>query len=269
MGHSPATVVHVGTPAPMFRRIGLDIEDPEALQVAPGPDSAVGVYFSPGDPAGQGRNYTVRRHRGARVEIDVFVQSDGPGATWARTAREGQRVGLDHARSWYRPPVSARWQLLVCDVAGLPAAARILEEISPDTSAVVVAEVLDEAHLECLRVRGDVTVVSSVGTGNGAGPSRLAAMVQGLTLPPDFGYCWFGGEAAQSRTIRSHLRGRGWTIDQTDITGYWRWNSKEWDARYALVADTLFADYQRAVAAGRGEKAAAEEFDEALEREGL
>ncbi|WP_231992214.1 siderophore-interacting protein [Mycobacterium sp. ACS4331] len=253
----------------MFRRIGLLIEDPESLGVAPAPDSAVGVYFSPGDPMGQGRTYTVRRQLGSRIEIDVLVHSEGPGATWARTAREGQRVELDHARSWYRTPASAGWQLLVCDLSGLPAAARILEQISPGTPVVVVAEVLDDAHLDSLMVGSDVTVVSSVGTGNGTGPSRLAAMVQDLQLPQDAGYCWFGGEAAQSRTVRTHLRARGWTIDQTDIAGYWRWNSKDWDVRYALVADRLFADYQRAVAAGRGEKVAAEEFDEALEREGL
>ena len=61
----------------------------------------------------------------------------------------------------------------------------------------------------------------------------------------------------------------GWTIDQLDVTGYWRFDSETWDAKYALVADDVEAVYARALADGKGDKVADEEYDEALERAGL
>jgi hypothetical protein len=69
--------------------------------------------------------------------------------------------------------------------------------------------------------------------------------------------------------VRKHLRGLGWTVDQYDIVGYWRAGSEDWDARFALVQDDMVAVYTRALAAGKGDKLASEEFDEALEQAGL
>jgi hypothetical protein len=117
--------------------------------------------------------------------------------------------------------------------------------------------------------RPGTTVVPSIGTGNGDAPSQLAQLVRELTLPDGRGYCWFAGEAAESRTVRNYFRGRGWTIDQLDITGYWRFDSETWDAKFALVEDNVLPVYERALADGKGDKAASEEFDEALERIGL
>lgn len=94
-------------------------------------------------------------------------------------------------------------------------------------------------------------------------------MVRDLTLPDGRGYCWFAGEAGESRAVRKYLRGLGWTIDQYDITGYWRSDSETWDARFAEFQDDVLAVYTRALADGKGDKAALEEFDEACERIGL
>jgi NADPH-dependent ferric siderophore reductase len=264
MSFSPADVVAVDAPAPGFRRISLRIEDPGALNIPPEPDAAVGVYFGAGD---QGRTYSVRHHAGDRIDVDAVVHTHGPGTEWARTAVPGDRVGLDHARAWYRPPAEAAWQLLVCDLAGLPATARILE--TTEIPSLVVAEVLDRRHLDLLPAGPGRTLTPSVGTGNGRCPSRLADTVAALPLPAGPGYCWFGGEAAEARAVRKHLRALGWTLEQTDIMGYWRSDSEQWDARYSALADDLFAVYQDALAAGCGDKAAAEAFDEALERRGL
>ncbi|MDT5126419.1 MAG: hypothetical protein QOH54_2063 [Mycobacterium sp.] len=115
----------------------------------------------------------------------------------------------------------------------------------------------------------DVTIVESIGTGNGHAPSRLAQLVRQLTLPDGRGYCWFAGEAAESRAVRKHFRGRGWTVEQLDITGYWPFDSETWDAKFALVENDVVAVWERALADGKGEKVADEEFDEALERAGL
>jgi NADPH-dependent ferric siderophore reductase len=292
MSFSYATVIETIQLTPRLRRITLKVDDPEVLQVKSGGDSAVGVYFPLVAPDGQrtapptvtgadggryvdpesgseGRNYTVRAHDGDRIDLDVILHARGPGTTWASSTGPGDRVGLDHARSWYRPEPSSDWQLLVTDLSGLPAAARIISELPGGVPVTVIVEVADPDDLEYLPPHPDVTVVSSVGTGNGHAPSRLAHLVRELTLPEGRGYCWFAAEAAESRAVRKHFRGNGWTIEQLDVTGYWRFDSETWDAKFALVADDVVAVWERALADGKGERVADEEFDEALERAGL
>jgi NADPH-dependent ferric siderophore reductase len=292
MSFSYATVIETIQLTPRLRRITLKVDDPEVLQVKSGGDSAVGVYFPIVEPDGQrtppptvtgadggryvdpesgseGRNYTVRAHDGDRIDLDVILHARGPGTTWARATGPGDRVGLDHARSWYRPEPSSDWQLLVTDLSGLPAAARIISELPGGVPVTVIVEVADPEDLEYLPPHPDVTVVSSVGTGNGHAPSRLAHLVREQTPADGRGYCWFAAEAAESRAVRKHFRGNGWTIEQLDVTGYWRFDSETWDAKFALVADDVVAVWERALADGKGERVADEEFDEALERAGL
>ncbi|MBB5160698.1 siderophore-interacting protein [Mycobacterium sp. AZCC_0083] len=292
MSFSYATVIETIQLTPRLRRITLKVDDPELLEVKPGGDSAVGVYFPIVGPDGErtgpptvtgadggryvdpesgseGRNYTVRTHDGDRIDLDVILHARGPGTAWASSTGPGDRVGLDHARSWYRPEPASDWQLLVTDLSGLPAAARIISELPGGVPVTVVVEAADPEDLEYLPTHPDVTVVSSVGTGNGHAPSRLARLVRELTLPEGRGYCWFAAEAAESRAVRKYFRGNGWTVEQLDVTGYWRFDSETWDAKFALVQDDVVAVWERALADGKGERVADEEFDEALERAGL
>ncbi|MET0898897.1 MAG: siderophore-interacting protein [Mycobacterium sp.] len=286
MTFSYATVLETIRLSPRMIRIVLQVEDPAALAVKPAGDSAVGVYFPVSDRDAvdedtvdqdtvdqdtepEGRNYSVRAQDGARIDLDIVLHARGPGTEWAVSTKPGDRVGLDHARSWYRPPVGADWQLLVTDLSGLPACARVIEELPDDVPAIVLAEVVDDDDLAYLPTRANVTVIPTVGTGNGYASSRLAELTRDVDLPAGHGYCWFAGEAAESRTVRKHFRGLGWTVDQLDITGYWRFDSEKWDQEFALVADDLVAVYEKALADGKGDKVASEEFDEALERAGL
>jgi NADPH-dependent ferric siderophore reductase len=263
--------------SPHLRRIVVRIGDAAALDVKPAADSAVGVYFpvtSPDgtshiDPDAEGRNYSVRHHTGDLITLDVFLHAHGVGTSWAAAARPGDRVGLDHARSWYRPPPGTDWLLLVADLAGLPATARIIEDSAEHIPVTAIVEVADSGDLNYLPARTGVAVIPTVGTGNGHAPSRLAEFVGRHRLPAGRGYCWFAGEAAESRVVRKYFRGLGWTIDQLDITGYWRFDSETWDARFAAVEDEVVAVYSQAIADGKGDKVASEEFDEALERVGL
>jgi NADPH-dependent ferric siderophore reductase len=267
MSYSPASVIATLQLSSRLRRISLRVDKPESLAIPAGGDCAVGVYFDPAC-AGHGRTYSVRHHNGDRVDLDIVLHTGGLGSTWAHNAEVGDRVGLDHARAWYRPPSGTAWQLLVADLSGLPAAARIVEEAPGSVSTTVIVEAADHHDLDYLAARPGVTVIPSLGTGNGVAPSRLAELVRQIGMPAD-GYCWFGGEAAASRQVRKYLRGRGWTIAQYDITGYWRCDSEAWDAKFALVGDQAAAVYQRAIAAGKGDKLAAEEFDDALDLLGL
>ncbi len=274
MSHSYASVVDTRTLTGRLRRIVLHVDDPDALAVRPDADSAVGVYFSPGDhPDGEGRNYSVRHQDGALLTVDIALHREGPGSSWAKTATPGHRVILDHARAWYHPPAAARWQLLVTDLSGLPAAARIIEELPSVTGnvegAIVIAEVPTADDLAYLPRREGVTVLPYLGTGNGLGPSVLADAVRAVSMPPGRGYCWFAGEAAESRAVRKYLRSLGWQRDDYDITGYWRVDSERWDARFEEAGDEALIVYERALAAGKDEKVAFEEFDEVCERIGL
>ncbi|CAN5322585.1 siderophore-interacting protein [soil metagenome] len=272
MSFSHATVVETVQLSSRLVRIVLKIEDPGALDVKAAGDSAVGVYFpdaGTGDAEPEGRNYSVRAQRGDCIDLDVVLHARGPGTVWAAGAKPGDRVGLDHARSWYRPPAGTDWQLIVTDLSGLPATARIIEQLPDDMPAVVIVEVADDADLDYLPSRPNVTVIATVGSGNGYAPSRLAELTRDAQLSAGRGYCWFAGEAAESRTVRKYLRSLGWTIDQFDITGYWRCDSESWDEKFALVQDDVLAVYEKALADGKGDKVASEEFDEALERVGL
>jgi NADPH-dependent ferric siderophore reductase len=275
MSFARATLVEARVVGDRLRRLLLDVPQISDLDVPDVPDAAVGVYFPTdggrhtADLESEGRNYSVRYRENRRLTVDVVLHAHGPGTDWARRVEPGDSVLLSHARSWYRPEPTADWQLLVADLSGLPALARIIEESSTRTTLLAIAEVLDEDELDYLPTRGNVTVLPLVGTGNGVGPSRLAAAVAEVSTPPGRGYCWFAGEAAESRAVRKHLRAAGWTRDQLDAVGYWRAGSEEWNRRFEAVGTDLVSVYTRAIEEGRGEKAASEEFDEALERAGL
>ena len=273
MSFSYASVVETTQLSSRLKRIVLNVDDPVSLDVKNAADSAVGVYFpvegAVDAESQEGRNYSVRHHDGARLTLDIVLHARGPGTEWASGTGPGDRVGLDHARSWYRPEPEAQWQLLVSDLSGLPAVARIVEELSDDTTAILIIEVASPEDLDYLPTPANVSIVPSIGTGNGVAPSTLARTVENLDLPSGRGYCWFAGEAAESRTVRKHVRRLGWTIDQYDITGYWRYDSEAWDARFAERQDDVLPVYERALTEGKGDKIAFEEFDEACERIGL
>jgi NADPH-dependent ferric siderophore reductase len=179
-------------------------------------------------------------------------------------------VRLDHGRGWYQPEATATWQLLIADLSGLPALARIIEGLPAGADASVIVEVAEQSDLTYLPARHGVSVAATVGTGNGDAPSRLAQMVRAHVHGDGRGYCWFAGEAQATREVRKHLRSdRGWEADQYDIVGYWRFDSEAWDRKYAEVSDEMAAVYARALADGKDEKTASQEYDLALERAGL
>jgi NADPH-dependent ferric siderophore reductase len=264
---SVAEVTGIG---PRMRRVVFDVPHLAELNLPGAGDEALGIYFSA--DTDEGRNYSVRR-RGPephQVTCDFVLHQRGIASDWARRVETGEQVVLDHARSWYRPEPTTRWQLLIADLSGLPALARILDELPDDADVSVIVEVAEEADLDYLPQRSDVSVVTSIGTGNGQAPSRLTELASAYAHPEGRGYCWFAGEAQATREVRKHLRSdHGWVADQYDIVGYWRFDSETWDRRYEAVSDEMEAVYERALADGKGDKLASEEYDEALESVGL
>lgn len=292
MGNVFGTVASVDDLGPRIRRIVFDVPRAADLHLPDRGDDAVGIYFpAPGSScpppmecrdgvwdyydhanAPDGRNYSVRRiGPGERqVTCDFVLHQRGVASDWARRASLGEQVLLAHGRGWYRPEAAADWQLLVADLSGLPALARILDELPDGTDAAVIVEVADESDLNYLPVGDGVTIAATVGSGNGFAPSRLAEMVREHAHRDGRGYCWFAGEAGATRAVRKHLRNdRGWAVAQYDIVGYWRFDSESWDRRYEEVSDEMEAVYAQALADGKDEKLASEAYDLALESAGL
>src|SRR4051794_41676026 len=81
------------------------------------------------------RSYTVRAWDPAvpRMLVDVVVHEGGMASAWAQGARAGDVIYVTEAMGWYRPPADSTWQLLVADLAGLPALARTVEELPAGT----------------------------------------------------------------------------------------------------------------------------------------
>lgn len=195
------------------------------------------------------------------------MHGEGIGTAWANQLSRGDTVVLAHANSWYRPPATADWQLLVADMAGLPALARILDD-PPPVATTVIVDVIGDVALDYLPLQRDVTLAPLFGTGHGG--SALTQRVAAHTGRAGRGYCWFAGEAGDARAVRKHLRREScWDFDQLDVMGYWRRNSADWAARYERIGADLFSAYARARGDGKGHKDAFEEYDEALERAGL
>ncbi|WP_439030124.1 siderophore-interacting protein [Gordonia terrae] len=291
MGYSRARVQHVADLTPNLRRVAFEVADLPGLGLPGAPDEAVGIYFPlPGqrsapdmacrdgvwayydaDPVPDGRNYSIRAadHAAGTMLVDFVIHAAGPATLWAQGAQPGDEVVMTHARSWYAPPAGTERLILAADLAGLPALARILDELPSTDGVTAVVEVPAPTELPYLPDRG-VELIPVIG-GNARTPSRLAETVRELPIPATGGYCWFAGEAAESRAVRKHLRGPDLRWDRRcyDVIGYWRVDSERWTRKYSEHGAELFAVYRQALADGKSEKQASEEFDEALERAGL
>jgi NADPH-dependent ferric siderophore reductase len=266
------TVVGAQPLSRRMQRVVIHAPEVDRLRLPGRPDAALGVYFGGrDDDIRLGRTYSVRDHDRSndRITVDVVLHGDAAGTRWATNAAPGDRVELAHAKSWFNPPRHADRHVFVADLAGLPALARVIEGCAGiDTSAIV--EVPDSDDLDYLPTRHGVRLITSIGTGNGDTESALARLVAQNRPAADSGYCWFAGEATEARKIRKLLRREyGWAAAQTDIVGYWRRDADAWSNRFAPHGPRMYSVYENAIADGKSEKLALEEFDDALERLGL
>ncbi|KQY54602.1 siderophore-interacting protein [Nocardioides sp. Root140] len=170
----------------------------------------------------QSRYYTVRSWDGVELVLDVVVHDVGLVTEWAMRDCTGETVTITEAKGSFAMPEESRWLYLVGDMTGLPAMARIVEELGPDVRAHVWAESperIDGYFPEALEKSGDLTWLEPPGPGQ----SNLAAFTESLPWPEGPGYFWMAGESAQMRAIRKHLmREVKLPSTQYDVMGYWR-----------------------------------------------
>jgi NADPH-dependent ferric siderophore reductase len=165
----------------------------------------------------QSRYYTVRSYDAGRLVLDVVLHEVGLVTEWVvRDDCVGSTVTVSEPKGSYAPPEGAQWQLLVGDLTGLPAIARIAETSGLPTR--IWAEVPDLLP-SYLPSTAEVTWLDSPGNGS----SRLAEVVESIDWPAGDGYFWMAGESAQMRAIRKHLmRERKLPATAYDVMGYWR-----------------------------------------------
>jgi NADPH-dependent ferric siderophore reductase len=196
--------------------LALDQADDPAFETTGIPDEWVGLVV-PGQF--QSRYYTVRSFAAGTLVLDVVLHDVGLVTEWVvREDCVGATVTITEPKGSFDPPADAAWLMLVGDVTGLPAMARIAETTALPTR--IWAEVGD-ALPGYLPETADVTWLEAP-----SGVSRLAETVEGLDWPEGDGYFWMAGESAQMRSIRKYLmRDRKLPATAYDVMGYWRASS--------------------------------------------
>ncbi len=207
--------------------------------------------YPEGAPEPAHRVYTISDHRvvegKVELDLDIALHDDGLGSDWALSCQRGDRVGLIDPHGSYAAPDDVGWQLLVADITGLPAAARILRRLEPGQHAEVVIVLTDPADEIALPSAADVNVRWQVVAKETDIADALVEAVTSCELPEADRYVWLAGEARASRAVRRHLRRElGWPQSDFYTCGYWQVDAAKWSARYEQVADVVAAKAEQA-----------------------
>jgi NADPH-dependent ferric siderophore reductase len=174
------------------------------------------------------RPYTVRRWDGSRCEItiDIVAHDHGLATEWAKSARPGDRVGVCNPAGRFRLPTQTDWVLMVTDITGLPAVARVAEELPFGFKAYFHIEIPSDADKQSLRTQAELDLVWHVGgdkIGGEKGHSRLASIAAEIkALPEGNGYIYIAGEAKMVSQSRKHFRDvLGFDKSRIEAIGYW------------------------------------------------
>jgi NADPH-dependent ferric siderophore reductase len=216
--------------------------------------------------------YTIRRYREDPVEIDIdfVIHEGGLACAWALAAPLGASVTINKPRGLYAPPGDTHWQLLVADATGLPAVARILEQVSPQIETRIFLEVAAPEDEQVLPLPARTTVTWLHGSGNGVAASRMDEIVRSVPLPKGPGYVWVAGEQKVVRAIRKFVRQHlQLPPERYQLVGYWTHEGEEWDARWAALDPAIKAQIDAAWSSGRDAETVRDEYDATLEKLGL
>jgi len=190
------------------------------------------------------RVYTISDHRvvdgQTQLDLDIALHDEGIGSDWVRRCQPGDQVGLIEPHGLYAAPADVSWQLLVADITGVPALARILRGLSDGQRAEVHIVLTDPADEIPLPSAADVDVTWQVVAKDTDICEALEVAVTSRELPEGDRYVWLAGEARASRAVRRHLR-RELTWPQSDFytCGYWQIEAEKWNARYEEVAEVV------------------------------
>lgn len=259
-------VVGIRRLSPNLIRVEVQGTAPAPLGV---PDEAcvLHVPLAEGGRDEGGRWYTVRAVDGDRMTFDIVTHDGGVGASWARRGEVGDRIGISRRDSWFKRPAGAQWQLLLGDIAGLPAIGRIAAEAPAGIRTMALIEVPDAADEQPIAGAATTTWVHNPGL---AGGSRLEELARGVELPEGPGYLYVAGEAAATRGVRKYLRHElGMAAGTYGVIGYWRVDAERWLQRYAASVAVYEKAWERAEATAGDEEEAIDIYEAELDQAGL
>ena len=221
-------VVETHLLTPSMRRIGFGSPDLAGFTHAPGQDLMFSV------PADGGRTfrrrYTIRRSDPAalRLDVDVVLHGDGPGATWAAGVRPGDRVEAIGPRGKMLVDTGALWHLFTAEESALPATFAMVEALGAGTTAIVLLEVDGPDDEQPVRVLPGCDLHLSWLYRAGDDPGRsgvLVDAVDALELPAGPGHAYLNGELTVVNRLRKALLGRGLPAEWLSVKPYWRLGS--------------------------------------------
>ena len=206
------------------------------------------------------RVYTISDHRVVegvtQIDLDIALHDEGVGSDWVRRCQRGEQVGLIEPHGLYAAPDDVAWQLLVADITGLPALARILRGLSAGQKVVAHVVLTDPADEIPLPSAADVDLTWQVVAKDTDICEALADAVTSRELPESDRYVWLAGEARASRAARRHLRRElKWPQSDFYTCGYWQIEAEKWNARYeevAAVVEQKSAEVQQQVGDDQG-----------------
>ena len=104
--------------------------------------------------AGPMRTYTIRSvdPQAGEISVDFVVHPGGIAADWALSVQTGSEVGFNTPTGLYELPADATWQVLLADATGLPAAARLLENVPAGIPTTAILEVSGPDHEQALEL---------------------------------------------------------------------------------------------------------------------
>lgn len=251
--------------ADLARYAPLGSSDEAAVLHLPMPDGTL-------DP--RGRWYTICElldgPAGRRLVVELVTHDGGVGASWARRARPGDRVVISTRSSWFRRPPDAGWQILLGDVAALPAISRIVAESPSGMQTVAVLEVPEPGDARELP-GAQATWVHRPHRAAGSGLAQLARDLDLLTdVPTGPGYIYVAGEAAATRAVRRMLRHElGLPPSAYGVLGYWRVDAERWIRRYERSVDTYEQIWADAESSGRDDEEILDIYEARLAEAGL
>jgi NADPH-dependent ferric siderophore reductase len=221
------TVVESSRRAPSLQRVVLAGPRLAGLEHTPGQDLMLSIAVGALESLGVvRRRYTIRALDAiaGTVTLDVVLHGDGPGATWAATARPGDRVAAVGPRGKVVLDPDAAWHLFVGDDSFAPAALSMAEAAPADATLLLVLDVAGPDDEPQHAIAAPDTQVVWVHRDGGApeDATRLLDALGRLELPVGTGHAYVGAEMGVVREVSAALRARGLADDRISGKPYWR-----------------------------------------------
>lgn len=164
------------------------------------------------------RDYTPRAFDASKQElvIEFALHEFGDASDWARLAKLGDRAIIGGPKGSRVIPMDFDWHLLIADSSSLPAVARSVEELSPESEVVIFIQVdhdNDQRDFGYLPKR-TIRWFSS--------HQALIEHIKHFKLPKGEGFSWIAGEHTFALQARDILIDHGQSKDLMKAAAYWK-----------------------------------------------